>query len=255
MPATRASIAVVASNRLFRAGLISLLNQGAEQPVGEAADAEELGRLITNGRQFDLILLEAPNGLPEDPFPVKEVRSMMPSARITLLADKFDPTQLRNCFAAGADGYLLKDISSETLQASLNLVLLGEKILPSSLVEILSQDGLWPDTNDDPVTKNGIAVMPQNSAGELSEREMEILRCLVNGDSNKRIANRLCIAEATVKVHLKSILRKTHAANRTQAAVWALQRGVSGIAASAVMALSAPQLQTLIADAQQLTLV
>src|SRR5690606_27993835 len=61
----------------------------------------------------------------------------------------------------------------------------------------------------------------------LSEREMEILRCLVNGDANKVIANRLDITEATVKVHMKSLLRKIKAANRTQAAIWALNQGVT----------------------------
>lgn len=72
---------------------------------------------------------------------------------------------------------------------------------------------------------------------DLSERELEILRCLVDGDSNKRIANRLNITEATVKVHLKSILRKTHVMNRTQAAIWGLQRGLVGMAAAIAIAL------------------
>jgi two-component system nitrate/nitrite response regulator NarL len=62
---------------------------------------------------------------------------------------------------------------------------------------------------------------------KLSEREIEILQCLVEGNSNKVIANRLRITEATVKVHLKSILRKIDVSNRTQAAIWALNQGFS----------------------------
>ncbi len=60
----------------------------------------------------------------------------------------------------------------------------------------------------------------------MSDRETEILACLVNGHSNKAIANQLQITEGTVKVHLKGVLKKIHASNRTQAAIWALQNGI-----------------------------
>ena len=62
----------------------------------------------------------------------------------------------------------------------------------------------------------------------MSQREVQILRCLLSGDSNKMIANQLSITEATVKVHLKSLLRKINASNRTQAAIWALNNGIGG---------------------------
>lgn len=255
MSVTRAHIAIVDSNRLFRAGLISLLGQNADNPVGEASSVEELGRQISEGRDYDLILLDAPMSDNAAPCPVSAVRALAPDAHVTVLADRFDPAHLRTCFAAGADGYLLKDISSETLRASLNLILLGEKILPSPLADILSRDNGAPINGSHNGYVAGMALLPFDGAGDLSDREMEILRCLVSGDSNKRIANRLCIAEATVKVHLKSILRKTHAENRTQAAIWALQRGVSGVAASAVIALSTPQLQALIEESQQFAIL
>jgi two-component system nitrate/nitrite response regulator NarL len=71
---------------------------------------------------------------------------------------------------------------------------------------------------------------------ELSSRELQILGCLVEGASNKVIANQLAITEATVKVHLKSILRKINASNRTQAAIWALHHGVSSRNAGEVVA-------------------
>lgn len=227
MSALPAHIVVVDSNRLFRAGLISILGATLGQSVDEAEDLEDLAQLAAEGTRFDLVLLEA--GMIEEggACPIAEVRRILPGARVTMLADKFDPAQLRKCLVAGAHGYLLKNISSETLQASLQLVLLGEKILPTPLVELLCQDRM----NEAPA----MAAMPTangHAGGDLSEREFEILRCLVAGDSNKRIAIRLRIAEATVKVHLKSILRKTNAANRTQAAIWALQRGVPGVAAA-----------------------
>jgi two-component system nitrate/nitrite response regulator NarL len=64
----------------------------------------------------------------------------------------------------------------------------------------------------------------------LSDREIEILKCLVAGEANKVISRRLLITEATVKVHIKAILRKLHAINRTQAAIWAVVRGLNRIA-------------------------
>ena len=166
--------------------------------------------------------------------PAELVRALLPDARVTMMADTFDAAQLRQCFTAGADGYLLKDMSAESLRASLALVLLGEKLLPSSLAELLSRNS----NGSDPAALSAIPIHDRAVTGTLSDRELDIMRCLVDGDSNKRIANRLQIAEATVKVHLKSILRKTRAANRTQAAIWAFQRGVAGMAAAALIAVS-----------------
>ena len=95
--------------------------------------------------------------------------------------------------------------------------MLGQKVMPTELAAALINGaaGVQP--------VNGKSV---ESYG-LSERELEILRCLVNGDANKVIANRLDITEATVKVHMKSLLRKIKAGNRTQAAIWALNHGLA----------------------------
>lgn len=235
MVLSNAKIVVVDSNRLFRAGLVSLLTRQTASSIAEASSISDLASLVTAEDAFDLVLLEVCDGQEEDPCPVSEVRDLLPQARVTMLADRLDPTRLRKCFAAGADGFLLKNISSETLLGSLTLIRLGEKIFPSPLADLLSSDGQGMLA---PVENGGAAPAPGLQIN-LSDREIEILRCLITGDSNKRIANRLNIAEATVKVHLKSILRKTRAMNRTQAAIWALQRGVSGIAAGTLVALTA----------------
>jgi two-component system, NarL family, nitrate/nitrite response regulator NarL len=107
----------------------------------------------------------------------------------------------------------MSDLSPEALTQSLNLVLLGEKVFPTSLAALLISG---------PV--DNVVEMPGGRRG-LSERENQILRSLLKGESNKMIANRLGITEATVKVHLKTVLRKIGAANRTQAAIWALNNG------------------------------
>lgn len=239
MKIASARIVIVDTNRLFRAGLISLLGRDAADPIEEADDIDGLARLTGIGKEFDLVLLEARIPQSGAPCPAERARGLLPKARISMLADRFDAAQMRKCFGAGADGYLLKNISGDTLEASLRLMLLGEKILPSTLAELMMGDGC---------ANGAVPDLPgeRSPAAEiLSERELEILRCLVNGDSNKRIANRLSIAEATVKVHLKNILRKTRAANRTQAAIWAVHRGLSGMAAAAMMCLSPEEISAI----------
>jgi two-component system nitrate/nitrite response regulator NarL len=119
--------------------------------------------------------------------------------------------------AAGADGFLAKTVSPEALVQSLQLVMMGEKVYPTNLASLLAEAG---------------APVPQDSLRGLSAREQEILHLLVTGASNKAIAIRLGITEATVKVHLKTVLRKVDVGNRTQAAVWALNNGFAAAPAN-----------------------
>ncbi len=202
-------VALIGANGLLRAGIACLLRSQVKH-VHEAENLEALEELLDRqgGIGVALIDLAVLNGTPVSH--IGHMRRRAPGCRLAILSDALDSAQMTACFSAGADGFLLKDISSDTLIGSLELLALGEKIFPSSLAEYFASESL----SDVP--------------GDLSRREMQILRCLVDGDSNKRIANRLNITEATVKVHLKSILRKTRTANRTQAAIWSLQRGIHG---------------------------
>jgi len=128
------------------------------------------------------------------------------------------------CFDLGAHGYIIKSIKSEPLSTALKLVSLGEKVLPSALVEALVGHEKGPVSFVD----NSHDVKDAN----LSSRERDVLCCLMEGYSNKVIARKLEVCEATVKVHVKAILRKLDVQNRTQAAIWAKSRGVSGVNAS-----------------------
>ncbi len=108
------------------------------------------------------------------------------------------------------------------LTESLRLVMMGEKVFPTDLSELL--------------LRNNPQKAPMPGPGErqgLTEREMQILCCLIKGQSNKMIAIHFNITEATVKVHLKSLLRKINASNRTQAAIWALNNGIGDQPANA----------------------
>ncbi|WP_217430861.1 response regulator transcription factor [Sphingomonas bacterium] len=150
----------------------------------------------------------------QGPAIITQVLQHLPGLRPVVLVNTFDFATMRTCFQAGACGYIVKKIASTSLIASLHLIAMGEKVMPSDLA------GELPEA---PATGDGGSGInhPIESAG-LSLRESEILACLVSGKPNKIISRQLSISEATVKVHVKAILRKTGVQNRTQAAIWAM---------------------------------
>ena len=125
-------------------------------------------------------------------------------------------------FRAGADGYLFEQISRDALIKSLDLVMLGVTILPAALMRLVGEDHEM-DSEDDPAVPAAQTEVPtfDHMPRKLSQQETRILRCLMQGEPNKIIARQFDITEATVKVHIKAILRKICVRNRTQAAVWA----------------------------------
>lgn len=145
------------------------------------------------------------------------IHSALPDARVVVLHEDLRVDSLVEVFEAGADGYVLKEISCESLVSCLHLAAQGEKVVPGCLVDQLPH---YAVATADQVRAEG------ELSELLSEREIETLRCLVMGYPNKVIARRLDIGEATVKVHVKAILRKLMVQNRTQAAIWAVNHGV-----------------------------
>jgi two-component system nitrate/nitrite response regulator NarL len=131
---------------------------------------------------------------------------------VVILSSRRDVPVIAAAFSTGADGYILKDISSDGLIGSLKLVMSGEKVFPTSILSTTS--GAQAANTD---------ASPRRTP--LSDREMGIVRHLAAGESNKAIAISLNIREATVKTHVKKILKKLGVANRTQAAVWAIANG------------------------------
>ena len=214
---------LIEPNRLFRQGLKHLLagtrfDVGAEfNTVELALEAEEITRtpdLVISGQS----VTEEAN--------LRTIREAFPTARIVVLADGLSVEALRAAMGGGADGFLSKSVSPEALIQSLQLVMLGEKVFPTNLAAMLLD-----------MTAAG----PQHSVRGLSPREQEILQALVTGASNKMIAIKLGIMEATVKVHLKTLLRKIDVNNRTQAAIWAMNNGFTaeGAAVPTLQAVSA----------------
>mgnify|MGYP000622159682 CR=1 FL=1 len=206
---------LIGRNRLFLEGLKSLLRGSSFDVRSEApcvGDLEEIDETPP-----ELILIELRDDLADLVEDLRQLREDLPETPVVVLTDERDPRTLAGCLNAGAAAFLLKDISLEALIHSLKLAMLGQKVMPTELAAALINGAA------------GVQAVGGKSVESygLSDREMEILRCLVNGDANKVIANRLDITEATVKVHMKSLLRKIKAGNRTQAAIWALNHGLA----------------------------
>ena len=201
-------------NKLFREGLKSLLKDSQFDVIGEADDVGmvDLDESIDPG----LILIDLSSNPTHIVDDLNHLTNVYPDGPVVILNDNLCSNTLASCLAAGASGYLMKDISLDALLISLQLVVLGEKVFPTHLAALLVNG----------VANAVPANIPSDNSFGLSEREMQILQCLVQGDSNKLIANRLSITEATVKVHMKSLLRKINVSNRTQAAIWALNNGL-----------------------------
>jgi two-component system, NarL family, nitrate/nitrite response regulator NarL len=140
------------------------------------------------------------------------------------LADRFDSDFVRLGHAAGVDGFCLGASAPDVLIKSLELVMLGETVLPSEVLRSILHGSLQrpEQPRHDHAAQDP---KPSDLMGcKLSAKETQVLSYLCDGSSNKIIAHKLDITEATVKVHVKAILRKIGASNRTQAAMWASQR-------------------------------
>ncbi|UVF19364.1 response regulator transcription factor [Microvirga terrae] len=151
----------------------------------------------------------------------EELKARHPSAKVVVLADAMEPESVMELCRAGLDGFCPTSMDRHALVKALEIVILGETYIPASigltLLEQVRQGRARFSHSSAPAPANDPAAL-QN---KLSDREAQILRCLTQGASNKIIARELGVAEATVKVHIKAILRKVKASNRTQAAMWA----------------------------------
>ncbi|WP_081435093.1 LuxR C-terminal-related transcriptional regulator [Nitrobacter hamburgensis] len=156
------------------------------------------------------------------------VRDKHPSGRIVVVADHYRSPEPDLAFQIGAAGYLVCDMSCDAFVKSIELIMMGEAVFPpvfqTSALDLESEQGRNAAQADEDV--GAILGSENTGAPPLSPRELVILRCLISGSSNKSIARKIGIAEATVKVHVKAILRKIWVQNRTQAAIWGMNHPV-----------------------------
>ena len=204
-------IVVIGGDLLFREGLKRLFADSPIRVCGEAETIREAGALTLETAPDVAILLDA--GFDKDQAALGELRAAWPNVRTVVLARRADPSMLAAAVDAGVDGCLLTDMSPAALVQSLNLVRLGENVFPTRLAADL-------------VKPRGAIEGPSGRPINLTGREIDILRGLLNGQSNKMIANRLGTTDATVKAQLRHLLRKIGADNRTQAALWARENRI-----------------------------
>lgn len=209
------TVILIDMNKLFREGLGRLLADVDFTVVGEFCGIDEM--LSANADPAELILID-PGVDPAGFAAIGSLRQGRPDALIVILTSGLCARRLTAALEAGVNGYLIKDMSADALAQSLRLVRTGEKVFPTHLADLLLAGQMQSPPTEIASLRKG-----------LSQRETQILRCLISGDSNKVIANTLGITEATVKVHLKSLLRKINAVNRTQAAIWAMNNGIGQV--------------------------
>jgi two-component system, NarL family, nitrate/nitrite response regulator NarL len=244
---------LVGQTALFREGLTHILGAADFRIVASAPCVDEAVLTELARHRSVLLVIDSGDDLSVAVRQVELFKEQRPDGRIALLADHNQPVDIVSAFRAGANAYFTKTTPWDAFIKSLELVMLGETIVPVAMLSIVL------DRADD--REHGAAVCdPRKAAGEyleaeradmpcLSARETCILNCLIEGDSNKVIARKIKIAEATVKVHVKAILRKIRVHNRTQAAIWAMSNGLSisamGSGSAAAAKVSSPLITVL----------
>ena len=208
-PAEPQTILIVDDHPLFRKGVIQLIQAAPEfKFVGEAASGKE-GIQRAQRLQPDMILLDLNmkdmNGIEV----LKTLKDEGLDSRIIMLTVSDQAEDLMDALQAGADGYLLKDMEPEDLMQQLAEAARGKITISERLTQLL-------------VTSLREKSRPTSLAeAGLTEQESRILDHLIDGKSNKLIARDMDIAEGTVKVHVKHLLKKLNLRSRVEAAVWA----------------------------------
>jgi DNA-binding NarL/FixJ family response regulator len=211
-------ILIVDDQSLFREGLRTLLNvQDNFEVVGEASNGEEALRkaVLLNP---SVILMDLRMPVLDGVRATERLKSLAPDSKVIVLTTFDDDEYVFEGLRAGATGYLLKDVSSEKLFEAIRAAAKGEYfLLPSITAKVIAEFARIPRNVQN--RENGLAEA-------LSPREMEVLRLVATGVSNKDIAERLVISEGTVKNHLSSILSKLSVKDRLQAVIKARELGL-----------------------------
>lgn len=210
---------LLCGNSLLHAGLAHLLSGTSFDVLGQTPNGASALREHAQSAP-GLCIVDATGPSEQALDFIREAKTQHPSARVVAIANQLDCQAALSAVSAGVDSFCLATSAREVLIKTLELTMLGERILPGSLVRTLLNQQLTS-----PQTAQIIPLEERRSsdpkAQKLSPRETVILQSLMGGDPNKVIARKLEITEATIKVHVKAILRKIGVANRTQAAMWA----------------------------------
>jgi NarL family two-component system response regulator LiaR len=209
---TKIQVMIVDDHAIVREGLRLLLSEEMEiEVVGEASNGREAvlraEMLLPQVILMDLVMPEM-DGITA----TQAIRQNFPSCQVIVLTSFAEDQRVPDAIQAGAIGYLLKDVLKTDLLLAIQAAARGEPTLHPEAQRQLMRQMTQP--------------IPQNMLGALTEREMDVLRLIARGQSNKEIAASLHLTEGTVKGYVSTILGKLQVADRTQAALYAVKHGV-----------------------------
>ncbi len=206
-------VLVADDHALFRDGIVSLLEAAGHQVIGQVGDGRAAVEAALRLKP-DLVLLDITMPIMDGPSALRKIKAELPETQIVMLTVSDEDVLLLDCVTAGASGYLLKSLTAEEFLGLLRGLENGEAALTGKMTARLIKG-----VADTPKTR-------EQPSDTLSTREIELLRLVAAGNSNKAIAEELSISENTVKYHMKNILQKLSAKNRTEAVTQAIRAGL-----------------------------
>jgi DNA-binding NarL/FixJ family response regulator len=210
-------VAVVDDQEIVRAGFAALLaTQEDFEVVGTAADGDEAVRVCRDARP-DVVLMDVRMPVLDGIEATRQVVADNGSARVIVLTTFDLDEHVYDALGAGASGFLLKDVTAETLFDAVRVVAAGDALLAPGVTRRLVSEFAR--------LRPALPTQPE-ALEELTPRETEVLRLLAEGLSNAEIAERLVVTEETVKTHVSRVLRKLDLRDRTQAVVVAYESGL-----------------------------
>ena len=212
-------VLIADDHAIVRKGIRALLATETDiEVVGEAADGKEA---VEKAERLhpDVILMDLVMPGMDGIEATRRITTRQPETRILVLTSFAEDEKVFPALKAGALGYLLKDAGPEELVRAIRQVYCGESSLHPAIARKVLQELSRPPER--PLTPE-----------PLTERELEVLRLIAKGKSNREIAEELVISEATVRTHVSNILGKLQLASRTQAALYALREGIAELSES-----------------------
>ena len=207
-------VAIVDDQRLFTKGLSGLVDMlDGIEVVGVAFDGEEAVALCRK-EEPDVVLMDISMPKMDGISATRQIRDLLPQTAIIILTGHEEDEHVFEGIKAGAQGYLLKDSEPEDLSRAIRMVHAGATIIAPDLAQKML------NTFESRPRSSHLAPPP------LTERELEVIRALAQGMSDRQIAGTLGISEKTVRNHTSNIYRKLHIFDRTQAVIYAIREGV-----------------------------
>lgn len=206
-------VLVADDHSLFRDGIVSLLEAAGFEVVGQVGDgrsAIESAKLL----RPDLVLMDIAMPEMSGLEALRQIRSMLPDAKVVMLTVSEDDDDLFDAIRSGASGYLLKSLNADEFLKMLEGLGHGKAVMTRETTAHLMRG--FAD----------LAYHQEPSPDRLSPRELELLQLVAEGLSNKAIGQRLSVSVNTVKYHMKNILQKLGAQNRTEAVMMAIRSGL-----------------------------